>query len=175
MAKLFLDAVAQTTASTGTGNITLVTPTPYPGRRTLQSTGVATGTKLSYRIAAVDNNGQETGDWETGEGTYLGAGSFERTTPRAGSAAVPVAFVGGTKKVTFTVNAADLDTLAELDAGATLTWNTDGTLATVTTNGTTYTMAYATVDDFPRLTSITGGGKTVALGYDGAGRLTSIG
>jgi YD repeat-containing protein len=132
------------------------------------------GTTLSYRIAAVDANGVETGQWETGEGTWRGSDLFERTTPKAGSSSLPVAFADGTKKVTFTINAADLAGLLALSGTATLAWNADNTLASITSNGVTYTMGYTTVDDFPRLTTITGGGETTTLGYDAQGRVTSI-
>jgi hypothetical protein len=173
MAKEFHDGVAQAVTVTGTGNATLATTTTYPARRTLQSV-VSAGAVVPYLIAAVDSNGTQTGEWETGEGTYLGSNAFERTRPQAGSSAVPVSFSAGTKKFSLTVNAADLRPLAALTAGMALTYNGDGTVATLTANGVTSTLAYTTINGKKRLSTITGGGSTTTVTYNSDGTVASI-
>jgi hypothetical protein len=176
MARDYFDAVAQTTTSIGTGDMTLSTTTPYLGRRTLQSVpGLAVGTTLAYRIATVDANGIETGTWETGEGVYSAPNVFSRTRPQAGSEALPVNFTSGVKKFSLTVNAADMRALAGIVASATFTYNDDTTVATMVSNGVTWTFGYETVDSEPRLKTITGAGTTWTLTYDGVtGLLSSI-
>lgn len=173
MAREFHDAVAQAVTVTGTGNATLATSTTYAARRTLQAVASA-GAVVSYRIAAVDANDKETGEWETGRGTYLGSNAFQRTTPEAGSGPLPVNFSAGTtKKFSHTPNAADLRILGALLGGFTLTYDSAGDVATATLNGTTYTLGYTTVAGKKRWTSITGGGSTVTLNYDSNGNFVS--
>lgn len=173
MAREFHDAVAQAVTVTGTGNATLAASTTYAARRTLQSV-VSAGAVVSYRIAAVDANDKETGEWETGRGTYLGSNTFQRTTPDAGSSTPPVNFSAGTtKKFTVTPNAIDLRILGALTGGFLLTYDGAGDVATATINGTTYTLGYTTVAGKKRWTSLTGGGSTVTLNYDANGNLVS--
>jgi hypothetical protein len=178
MAKEFHDSVAQPVTVTGTGNATLSTTTSYPARRTLQSV-VSAGAVVQYRIAAVDANGIETGEWETGEGTYLGSDIFQRTTPDAGASsaggsAVPVNFAAGTtKKFTLSINADVLRLLAAMTGGASLTYDSDGDVATATINSTTFTLGYTTVAGKKTWTSATGGGATITLNYDSNGRFVS--
>lgn len=171
MAKIFHDSVAQTSTSVGTGDFTLSTTTSYPGRRTLQSVpGLAVGDTFAYRIASIGTDGQETGDWETGEGTYSAANTLKRSTPQAGSATLPVNFGTGTKKITLTVNAADMRWLAGLAAGCTINRDTAGYITTVVENGTTYTFNWITVAGLKRLGTVTGGGKTWTVIHSEDGR-----
>ncbi|WP_066339254.1 hypothetical protein [Azohydromonas lata] len=173
MAKEFHDSVAQPVTVTGTGNAALATTTSYPARRTLQSV-VSAGAVVQYRIAAVDANGIETGEWETGEGTYLGSDVFQRTTPDAGSSTVPVNFSAGTtKKFTLSINADVLRFIAAMTGGASLTYDSDGDVATATINGTVFTIGYTTVAGKKTWTSVAGGGSTITLNYDSNGRFAS--
>jgi hypothetical protein len=172
MAKEFHDAVAQAATVTGTGNVALSPTTSYPARRTLQSV-VSAGAVVSYRIAAVDSNGVETGEWETGEGTYLGSDVFQRTRPDAGSSARPVNFSAGTKKFTHTPNASTLRLLAAMSGGWSVTYDAQGDIATATINGTTYTLNYTTVAGKKTWTSTSGGGSTVTFNFDANGNVVS--
>lgn len=172
--KEFHDAVAQTSTSTGTGNITLSPTTPFPARRTLQSVA-STGALVPYRLEAVDGNYVPTGQWETGEGTYIGSDVFERTKPQAGSAALPVNFGAGMKRFSLTSNAADLRLLGRLQGSATYTYNADKTVATYTVNGVTYTVAYTTVDGKKRISTVTGGGATQTWTYNSDGTVATVG
>lgn len=173
MAREFHDAVAQAVTVTGTGNATLATSTTYPARVMLQSKASA-GAVVPYRIAAVDANGAETGEWETGWGTYLGGNVFQRTTPDTGSSTPPVNFAAGTtKKFTLVPNAAGLRILGALTGGWSLTYDANGDPATATINGTTYTLGYTTVAGRRKWTSVTGGGSTVAFNFDASGNLVS--
>lgn len=164
MARVFFDSVAQTSTSTGTGDMTLSTTTDYPGRRTLQSVA-AVGDQVTYRIASVDTNGVETGAWETGIGTYSAANILTRTKPQQGSTAPPVNFPTGVKKVSLTINASDMKALADGQASAAFTYDADGDIATVTTNGVTSTHNYDTSAGFKRLATITSPGKTLTFNY----------
>lgn len=173
MAREFHDGIAQAVTVTGTGNATLAASTTYPARITLQSK-VSAGAVVPYRIAAVDANDKETGEWETGRGTYLGSNAFQRTTPDAGSGPLPVNFTAGTtKKFTLVPTAVDMRILGGLTGGWSLTYDSNGQLATATINGAVYTPTITTVAGKKRMTSITGGGSTVNLTYDSNGRLVS--
>lgn len=174
MAKEYHDGIAQAVTVTGTGNATLAASTTYAARRTLQSV-VSTGAVVSYRIAAVDSNGVETGEWETGQGTYLGSNQFERTKPDSGSSATPVSFTAGTtKKFSLTPNAADLRVLGALTSAVALTYNSDKTVATVTANGVTSTLTYTTINGRQKVSTITGGGTTTTVTYNSDGTVASI-
>jgi hypothetical protein len=173
--KEFHDAVAQTGTVTGTGNITLSTSSaPFLGRRTLQSVA-SVNARIPYRIEAVDaTTYQPTGQWETGEGTYLGSDIFERTTPQSGSSTPPVSFTAGTKRFSVTTNAADLRLLGQLSGSVSYTYNADGTVATYTVNGVLYTMAYTTVAGKRLVSTVTGGGITQTFTYNSDGSVASI-
>jgi hypothetical protein len=173
--KEFHDAVAQTSTSTGTGNVTLSPTTPFPGRRTLQSVA-AVNARIPYRYEAVDANYQPTGQWETGEGTYLGGDTFERTSPQSGSSAtLPVNFSAGTKRFSVTTNAADLKLLGIINSGATYTYNSDKSVATYTVNGVTYTVNYTTVNGKKKVSTVTSGSVTLQTWtYNSDGTVASI-
>lgn len=161
MAKIFHDSVAQTSNSTGTGDFTLSASTPFVGRRTLQSVpGLQINDVFQYRIAAIDENGIETGQWETGLGRYVSANVMRRDIPDAGSSAsLPVNFNTGTKKFSLTVNAEDLRDLSLMLAGGEINRNPDETIANVVSNGITFTFNYTLVDGLPQLATISGDGR----------------
>lgn len=106
MALRFADRILETTTTTGTGAIALAAAvTGY--RRFADAPGMTTGDTCYYSIFAVDSNGNPSGDWETGLGTYSSANTLTRTTPQAstnGGAAVN--FAAGTKYVMLTPTAA---------------------------------------------------------------------
>ena len=96
------DRILETSTTTGTGAFTLAAAvTGY--RRFADVPSIATNDTCYYAIFAVDGNGNPSGDWETGLGTYSGANTLTRTTPSAstnGGAAVN--FGAGTKYVMLT-------------------------------------------------------------------------
>lgn len=95
MAHRVFDRVMETSTTTGTGAMTLAgAVTAYKAFSGVFSDGDTT----LYAIVAIDGTGQPTGQWETGLGTYS-AGVLTRTTPFDGSAATPVNFAAGTKRV----------------------------------------------------------------------------
>jgi hypothetical protein len=79
-----VDRVKETTTSTGTGLITLAGA--MTGFRSFASV-CATGDSFYYGVAAVDSNGNPTGVWEIGVGTYgtFGANSLNRVAVLASS------------------------------------------------------------------------------------------
>lgn len=94
MAHQILDRVSDTSATTGTGAIT-VANAPPSGFETLD-TVLATGDTFDYLIV---NTGVLT-EWEVGVGTYSGSHVFARTTVKQSSNAdAAVNFSAGTKEV----------------------------------------------------------------------------
>jgi len=103
----FTDRARESSSSTGTGAFTL--GGAFTGYQTFADGG-ADGKTVDYGIEAVDADGNPTGQWETGRGAYS-AGVLTRTTPEAGSEALPVDFAPGSKNVFITVTAATFDML----------------------------------------------------------------
>lgn len=103
MSLIWADKIAETTTTTGTGNITLAGA--ITGYRAFSAV-CATNDTFHYSITAVDANGVPTGDWEVGLGTYSASNTLTRTTVRASSnAGSAVSFSSGTKRVVLTPNA----------------------------------------------------------------------
>ena len=101
----YIDRVLETSTSTGTGDFTLAGA--VVGYQSF-NTAIGTGVKTDYAIVAVDANGVPTGEWEVGEGSLSGATTLVRDVPLTGSAAVPVSFSAGTKRVFITVSAEEV-------------------------------------------------------------------
>lgn len=98
MAEIIEDRVKQTSTSSGTGDFVLSgTPTGYKAF----SSVCATGDTFHGCIVAVDASGVPTGEWETGQYTYKGSSTIERTTVRSSSATsnAKVVFSAGAKQV----------------------------------------------------------------------------
>lgn len=99
----YADRVLETSTTTGTGSITLAGA--VTGFRTF-NTGLGLNIITDYVIEGVDANNVPTGDWETGLGYLSSSTVLVRQTPKAGSAAVPVSFSAGTKRVFSSPNSA---------------------------------------------------------------------
>jgi len=97
MALAVFDRVMETATTTGTGAFTLAGA--YTGYRAFSAVCSVADT-CYYAIEAVDANGNPSGDWEVGLGTYSSANTLTRTTPAASSnAGAAVNFSAGTKRV----------------------------------------------------------------------------
>jgi hypothetical protein len=95
MALILADRVLETTTTTGTGAIALAAA--VTGYRRFSAV-CATNDTVYYSIIALDANGNPSGDWETGLGTYSSANTLTRTTPLASTnAGAAVNFAAGTK------------------------------------------------------------------------------
>jgi len=101
----YADRVLETSTSTGTGDITLAGA--VTGYRTF-NTAFGLNVITDYSIVAVDANGVPTGDWEVGEGYLSGSTTLVRQQPNSGSAATPISFSAGTKRVFCTVAAEEV-------------------------------------------------------------------
>lgn len=99
----FADRVMETSTTTGTGDITLAGA--VTGYRTFNA-AVGQNITFDYAIVAVDGSGTPTGEWEVGEAYLSGSTTLVRAQPEAGSAATPVSFSAGTKRVFLTLSAA---------------------------------------------------------------------
>ena len=100
MSHILETRVAETTTSTGTGDITL--GGALTAHRAFADV-CGTGDTTEYVIYAVDTAGAPTGDWEEGKGTYSAANTLTRTTvTRSSNANSPVNFSAGTKVVILT-------------------------------------------------------------------------
>ena len=93
---LYADSAVETSTTTGTGDLTLAGA--VTGYRTLNA-AVGTDVIFDYTIEAVDSGGAPTGEWETGKGYLSAATTLNRMQPDVGSAATPVSFSAGTKRV----------------------------------------------------------------------------
>jgi len=96
----YKDRVLDTSTTTGTGDITL-SGTAVVGYQTF-NTAVGTLVRFDYAIVGVDASGVPTGEWEVGYGHLSAATTLVRQQPIAGSAATPVSFSAGTKRVFIT-------------------------------------------------------------------------
>lgn len=111
MAQVTEDSIAETSTSTGTGDMVLAGA--IAGYRTFSSKAADTNL-VPYRIEAVDSNGNPSGDWETGLGTYNStANSITRTKVDASSNAnALVNFAAGTKRISLVLLSSQLYQLA---------------------------------------------------------------
>lgn len=101
MAHITEDRVLETTTSTGTGTLTLAGA--VTGFRTFASVMATTDT-CWYYIEAVDANGNATGDYEAGLGTYSATNTLTRTTVlESSNAGAVVTLAAGTKRVGITL------------------------------------------------------------------------
>lgn len=131
MAFVLADRVRDTTATTGTGTVTLANAPPV-GFQSFSAIG--NGNTTYYTIA-----GQGTSEWEVGIGTYTASGTtLSRDTVLSSSA-------GGTTKVTFSAGVKDVFVTLPAERTVTSGGTTDlvlpapGTSANVlTSNGTAW-------------------------------------
>lgn len=97
MAFVLEDRVMESATTTGTGAFTLAAA--YTGYRRFSAV-CSTNDTLPYCIEALDSNGNPSGDWEVGLGTYSSSNTLTRTTVRASSnSGSAVDFAAGTKRV----------------------------------------------------------------------------
>jgi hypothetical protein len=99
----YADRVLETSTTTGTGTITLAGA--VTGYRTF-NVGLGLNILTDYVIEGVDASNIPTGEWETGTGYLSAATTLVRQIPKAGSAATPVSFSAGTKRVFISPNVA---------------------------------------------------------------------
>jgi hypothetical protein len=97
----YADRVLETSTTTGTGSITLAGA--ITGFRTF-NVGLGLNILTDYVIEGVDASNVPTGEWEIGLGYASSATTFVRQVPKTGSAAVPVSFSAGTKRVFISPN-----------------------------------------------------------------------
>jgi VCBS repeat-containing protein len=103
MALVVADRVLETTTTTGTGALALLGA--VTGYRAFDD--VCANNDTAYYVAwAVDANGNPSGDWEAGLGTFTDTDTLTRTTPAASSnAGAAVDFAAGTKHVMLSATA----------------------------------------------------------------------
>lgn len=103
MVLIVADSVVESATTTGTGDFTLAGP--LTGFRAFSDV-CTTSDLVPYLIEAVDVNGDRSGEWETGLGTYSAANTLTRTTVTASSnAGAAVNFSAGTKRVSLSYTA----------------------------------------------------------------------
>lgn len=106
MALIVADRVVESSTSTGTGNFALAGA--YTGYRAFDDV-MANGDTCYYCIEAVDANGNPSGAWETGLGTFNDTDTLVRTSVHASSNSNnAVDFAAGNKRVMLDVSAARL-------------------------------------------------------------------
>jgi hypothetical protein len=143
MALRWGDRILETSTTTGTGAFALAAAvTGY--RRFSAIPSIATNDTVYYSIFAVDGNGNPSGDWETGLGTYSAANELTRTTPSAstnGGAAVN--FGAGTKYVMATPTAAAVAGFHRPTESLVIAASDETTALTTGTAKVTFRMPYA--------------------------------
>lgn len=108
MALIVANRVMESSTTTGTGALTLAAA--YTGYQRFSAV-CSTSDTLYYCIEAIDGNGNPSGDWEVGLGTYSSANTLTRTTPGASSnGGAAVNFAAGTKRVMLDVTATQIGT-----------------------------------------------------------------
>lgn len=123
MAKVRFDMVAESSTTTGTGNITLG-GAKNPGR-TFATAGVANADTFKYRISHDVNN-----EWEVGTGTMVTSTTFSRSVLFSSNANALVSFSAGNKTVELVADAGDLAALETRATNAETLTGTDAVKAT---------------------------------------------
>lgn len=127
MALVYGDRILETSTTTGTGAFTL--DAAVTGYR--RFSGVcSTNDTIYYAIFAVDANGNPSGDWEAGLGTYSSANTLTRTSVTGSSNSNnAVNFAAGTKRVLASPTASFFSGLATTLAGKASTSQTEEMIA----------------------------------------------
>lgn len=116
MALRFGDRVLETSSSTGTGAFTLTAA--VTGHQRFSAVCSVADT-CYYSIFAVDANGNPSGDWETGLGTYSGTNTLTRTSvAQSSNSNSAVSFAAGTKYVMLTPTTGWISGLAGSPSGS---------------------------------------------------------
>ena len=116
MALIWSDRVLETTTTTGTGPLALAAE--VTGYRRFAD-AMSPNDTCYYYIEALDGNGNPSGPYETGLGTYSSANILTRTTPiQSSNADTAVDFAAGTKRVAITPTAAFISTRTALSQTA---------------------------------------------------------
>ena len=134
MVKL-VDRAKMTTATTGTGTITLGSASA--GFQSFSDAGVADGNSVRYAI-------EDGSNWEIGAGTYAAVGTTLSRTPTESSSAGAAINLSGGAIVFITVAAADLQELVTFAETFTLP-TVDGTNGQVLTTNGAGTLTFTTV------------------------------
>jgi hypothetical protein len=112
MTLIVADRVMETSTTTGTGAFTLAAA--VTGYRRFSAV-CSTNDTLYYAIEALDSNGNPSGDWEVGLGTYSGTNTLTRTTVQFSSNAnSAVNFAAGSKRVILSATASYFGVLSQL-------------------------------------------------------------
>lgn len=134
MVKL-VDRAKMTTATTGTGTITLGSASA--GFQTFGDAGVANGNIVRYTI-------EDGSNWEVGSGTYTASGTTLSRTPSQSSSGGSAISLSGSAVVYVTIAATDLQELVTFAETFTLPV-TDGTNGQVLTTNGSGTLTFTTV------------------------------
>lgn len=131
MSLIVADNVFETSTTTGTGALTLAAAVTGYQRF---SAVMSISDTCYYSVWAVDANGNRSGDWEVGLGTYSGTNTLTRTTPQASTnSGAAVNFAAGTKHVILSATGAYLATSYKV--GGTDVALTDGGTGSSTASG----------------------------------------
>jgi hypothetical protein len=170
MALIVADRVAETSVSTGTGALTLAAAITGFQRF---SAACSTNDTAYYAIVAVDGNGNPSGAWECGLGTYSSANTLTRTTPQASSnSGSAVNFGAGTKYVYLSSTAAHLATLINTNPTESfiIACSDETTAITTGTAKATFRMPYAfTVTDVRASVNTAPTGSTILIDINEGG------
>lgn len=133
--------VAETTASTGTGSVTLAGA--VTGYVTFAA-DLANSDTATIVIESIDGSGTPTGDWEICDTTFTSPSTLSRGTLRDSSTGSRISFAAGTKRV-FAISPRDAVNLTSPDVVGKPAGDLVGTTATQTLTNKTMTSYTETV------------------------------
>lgn len=169
MALIVADRVMESSSSTGTGNFSLLGA--YTGYIAFDDV-MANADTCYYSIEALDANGNPSGAWEVGLGTFNDTDTLVRTTPAASSnAGAAVNFGAGTKRVILTASAAYLvnPQIQSVTSSATVTPTFSNDQVIITAQAAGLTLAN------PTGTALDGWGIAIRIKDNGTARTIGYG
>lgn len=174
MALIVEDNIVETSTTTGTGAFTL--GGAVTGYKTFASV-MATSDTCYYLIEALDSNGNRSGAWEVGIGTYSGTNTLTRTTPqRSTNSNNAVNFGAGTKRVSINASSAYLGlfkksapSVQAVTSSATVTPTFSDDLVKITAQAAALALAN------PSGTAVAGWGWAIRIKDNGTARAISYG
>jgi hypothetical protein len=166
MALIVKNRVQESTTTTGTGALTLAGA--YTGYQRFSAV-MSTNDTCYYTIEALDSNGNPSGDWECGLGTYSGTNTLTRTTvTESSNGGSAVNLSAGTKRVMLSATATHLglfnqkaNNLSDVASASTARTNLSAAASGAAT-GSGLTMATARL--LGRTTASTGALEEISVG-----------